>query len=173
MTINGTTSSRPYGFHSKDHVLPKAIAGIFCCLVLGFASLAPAQITVTAMPALSQAAAACSSMSLGNGASLNGFIPFPSTNVWNTNIALAPVDPNSATIVSAPGFADWYLHPDFGSESESGIPYVVVDSTMTPAVPISVLDYASQSDVVVAPYPITAPIQGAPADCSGWPDAHN
>ena len=113
----------------------------------------------------------CSVMSLGNGASLNGFVPFPSTNAWNTNIVSAPVDPNSAAIVAAPGFAGWYLHPDFGSESaDGGIPYVVVDSTTTPAVPINVIDYASQSDVVVAPFPITAPIEGNPADCSGWPD---
>ena len=32
-------------------------------------------------------AGACSGMSLGNGASLNGFVPFPRTNAWNTNIA--------------------------------------------------------------------------------------
>ena len=38
----------------------------------------------------------CSGMSLGNNANLNGFVPFPATNAWNTNIASAPVDPNSA-----------------------------------------------------------------------------
>ena len=118
-------------------------------------------------------APSCSGMSLGNGASLNGFIPFPSINAWNTNIVSASVDPNSATIVTAPGFAGWYLHPDFGAESSSGIPYVVVDSTATPTVSLNVIDSASQSDVVVAPYPITAPIQGNPADCSGWPDTYN
>ncbi|MGA2351778.1 MAG: chitobiase/beta-hexosaminidase C-terminal domain-containing protein [Terracidiphilus sp.] len=115
----------------------------------------------------------CAGMALGNNASLNGFVPFPSTNVWNTNIASAPVDPNSAMITSAPEFAGFYLHPDFGSESYYGIPYVVVDSTITPTVPINVIDYASQSDVVVAPYPITAPIEAYPADCSGWPDSDN
>ena len=115
----------------------------------------------------------CSGMSLGDNANLNGFVPFPSTNVWNTNIASAPVDPNSAAITSAAGFAGLYLHPDFGSESTYGIPYVVVDSTITPSVPINVIDYAAQSDVVVAPYPATAPIEGYPADCSGWPDTYN
>ena len=118
-------------------------------------------------------APSCSEMSLGNGASLNGFIPFPSTNAWNTNIASALVDPNSAAIVAAPGFAGWYLHPDFGAESESGIPYVVVDSTATPTVSLNVTDSAFQSDVVVAPYPVTAPIEGSPADCSDWPDTNN
>jgi hypothetical protein len=52
-----------------------------------------------------------------------------------------------------------------------GIPYVVVDSGSTPLVPISVVDYASESDVALAPFPIAAPIEGAPADCAGWPDA--
>src|ERR1035438_1514526 len=85
----------------------------------------------------------CSGMSLGNNASLNGFVPFPATNVWNTNIASALVDPNSATITGAAGFAGLYLHPDFGSTY--GMPYVVVDSTITPAVPINVIDYASES----------------------------
>ena len=40
------------------------------------------------------------------------------------------------------------------------------------SVPISVVDYASESDVAVAPFPITAPIEGAPADCDGWPDTY-
>jgi hypothetical protein len=101
----------------------------------------------------SAAAAACSGMSLGNGAGLNGFVPFPSTNAWNTNVASLTPDKNSAAIVAASGFEG-------------------VDSTITPSVPINVIDYASESDVVVAPYPATAPIEGAPADCSGWPDTY-
>jgi hypothetical protein len=117
-------------------------------------------------------AQSCSGMSLGTNASLNGFVPFPADNAWNTNIASAPLDPNSATITSASGFAGLHLHPDFGSESGFGFPYVVVDSSVTSSVPINVIDYASESDVVVAPYPITAPIEGNPADCLGWPDTY-
>jgi len=135
------------------HVLGRAA---FALLLLGAAASASAQ--------------SCVGMSLGNNASLNGFVPFPATNVWNTNIAAAPVDPNSSAITSASGFAGLHLHHDFWSTY--GMPYVVVDSTTTPSVPINVLDYASQSDVVVAPYPATAPIEGAPADCSGWPDTY-
>ncbi|MGC9158698.1 MAG: chitobiase/beta-hexosaminidase C-terminal domain-containing protein [Terracidiphilus sp.] len=117
-------------------------------------------------------------MSLGDDASLNGFVPFPATNAWNTNIAAAPVDPNSAVIVAAAGFEGLATHVNFGSSpSDGGIPYVVVDSTETPSVPIDVVAYADQSDVVVAPFPITAPIEGSPADCTGGPgnyvgDAH-
>lgn len=112
----------------------------------------------------------CAGMSLGNGASLNGFVPFPATNLWNTNIANAPLDPQSEAITAAPGFAGLHLHPDFGSDMSYGIPYVVVDSTVTPFVPINVIDYPDQSDVLVAPYPATAPLEGLPTDCSGWPD---
>jgi len=112
----------------------------------------------------------CAGMSLGQNANLNGFVPFPAKNAWNTNIASAPVDADSPSITSASGFAGLALHPDFGSESDMGMYYLVVDSTQTPSVPVNVLDYASQSDVLVAPYPDTSPIEGSPAECSSWPD---
>lgn len=116
----------------------------------------------------------CSKMSTGDEASLNGFVPFPSTSVWNTDISSAALDPNNALITSAAGFAGLHLHHDFSSVAGGnyGIPYVVVDSGSTPLVPISVVDYASESDVASAPFPITAPIEGSPADCSGWPDTY-
>jgi hypothetical protein len=133
------------------------VIGVFALLLLCAAGTAGAQ--------------SCSGMSLGANASLNGFVPFPSTNAWNTNIASAPVDPDSATITAQGGFAGLNLHPDFGS-SGYGIPYVVVDSSITPMVPIDVIDYANESDVVVAPYPSNAPIEGSPVDCSGWPDTY-
>jgi hypothetical protein len=112
-------------------------------------------------------------MSLGDAANLNGFVPFPASDAWNTNIASAAVDPNSAAITSASGFAGLHLHHDFGSTANGyGIPYTVVDSTTTPSTWINVIDYAGQSDVVAAPYPANAPIEGALADCSGWPDTY-
>lgn len=119
-------------------------------------------------------AAACKGMSLGDEASLNGFVPFPADYAWNTDISSAPLDPNNATITAAPEFAGFYLHPDFSSVSggDYGIPYTVVDSGTTPFVPINVIDYASESDVALAPFPATAPIEGSPADCSGWPDTY-
>jgi len=117
-------------------------------------------------------AQSCSNVSLGNNANLNGFVPFPASNAWNTNIANASVDVNSAAITSAAGFAGLNLHPDFGTDSEYGIPYMVVDSSATPSVSIDVVDYADESDVVVAPYPATAPIEGNQADCTGGPGAY-
>ena len=117
---------------------------------------------------------ACGKMSTGDNASLNGFVPFSASSAWNTDISSAPLDPNNASITSASGFAGLHLHHDFSSVAGGnyGIPYVVVDSSVTPSVPISVLDYATESDVARAPYPLSAPIEGSPADCVGWPDAY-
>jgi hypothetical protein len=117
-------------------------------------------------------AATCAGMSTGDGASLNGFVPFPASAAWNTDISSAPLDPNNAAITSAAGFAGLHLHHDFSSVAGGnyGIPYVVVDSSTTPLVPINVVSYASESDVAKAPFPITAPIEGSPADCTGGPN---
>lgn len=129
-----------------------------------------AQITIT----LPTAGQSCGNLSTGVNASLNGYLPFPPANAWNTDISSAPLDPNNTAITSAAGFAGLHLHHDFSSVAGGnyGIPYVVVDSSSTPLVPISVVDYASESDVAQAPFPITAPIEGSPADCTGWPDAY-
>ncbi|MGA3026414.1 MAG: hypothetical protein ABSF98_16740, partial [Bryobacteraceae bacterium] len=80
--------------------------------------------------------ASCANMSTGADASLNGFVPFPSTNAWNTDISSAPLDPNNYAITSAAGFAGLHLHHDFSSVAGGnyGIPYVVVDSSSTPLV---------------------------------------
>ncbi len=136
------------------------------------AQTATANLSLTIDPEVSPSA--CGGMSTGDEASLNGFVPFPADSPWNTNIADAPLDPNNDAITSAAGFAGLHLHHDFSSVAggDYGIPYVVVDSSVTPLVPINVIDYASQSDVADAPFPITAPIEGSPADCDGWPDTY-
>ncbi len=74
-------------------------------------------------------------MSLGDNASLNGFLPFTSTTAWNTDISSAPLDPNNTAITSAAGFAGLHLHHDWSSVAGGnyGIPYVVVDSSYNPA----------------------------------------
>jgi putative Ig domain-containing protein len=133
---------------------------------------ASANLSLTIDPEISPSA--CGGMSTGDNASLNGFVPFPAGSLWNTDVSSAPLDPNNTAITTAAGFAGLHLHHDFSSVAggDYGIPYVVVDSSATPLVPINVIDYASQSDVADAPFPITAPIEGAPADCDGWPDTY-
>jgi hypothetical protein len=100
--------------------------------------------------------------SLGVGASLNGAVPFPADNAWNTNIANAPVDPNSNALIASIGL-NTGLHPDFGSGlyggSSIGIPYVVVSSSQ-PLVPINFVAYADESDPGPYPIPSNAPIEG-------------
>jgi hypothetical protein len=140
-------------------------------------------VTDSSTPALSQtgnlsltvnasAGPSCGSMSTGNGASLNGYVPFPSSNLWNTNIASAPVDPNSAAIIGA--LTGSHLHPDFSNVADGnyGIPYVVVDSSATTGVAITMTTYQSESDITLYPIPITAPIEGFPADCTVTGDDH-
>jgi len=77
-------------------------------------------------------AGTCAGMGLGQGASLNGFVPFPSTSLWNTDISSAQVDANSANIINFIG-STVTLHPDFGAgtfhNQTIGIPYQVVAGT--------------------------------------------
>jgi len=115
-----------------------------------------------------QAQSSCSGMSLGRGASLNGFIPFPADNAWNQNIANASVDPNSDAIINFIG-GSTPLHPDFGAGlyagSTIGIPYVVVSGN--PFVNIHFTAYGSESDPGPMPIPHNAPIEGYPHPGNG------
>jgi hypothetical protein len=117
----------------------------------------------------SQQASNCSQMSVGQGASLNGFLPFPSDNLWNKDISSSPVDSNSAAIISYIG-PTIGLHPDFGSGlyngSYMGIPYIVVDSTQPP-ISVNYTAFGSESDAGPMPIPLTAPIEGYPNPGTG------
>jgi len=97
-------------------------------------------------------------MSTGQTASLNGFVPFTSNNLWNTDISAAPVDPNSSTIMS-----NWVgsvnVHPDWGNDPSYGIPYVVVDGTQS-LVNINLNAYGDESDPGPMPVPASAPVEG-------------
>jgi hypothetical protein len=68
-------------------------------------------------------------MSLGANAPLNGYVPFPASNAFNTNIANTPDDPQDNAITSAAGFAGLHLHADWSTPADGdyGIPYIVVD----------------------------------------------
>ncbi len=110
----------------------------------------------------------CSGMALGIGASLNGFIPFAADNLWNQNIAGAPVDPNSDAIINFIG-GTTPLHPDFGSGlyagQSIGIPYVVVSGA--PPVKVTFTEYGDESDPGPMPVPPNAPIEGYPKPGNG------
>jgi len=112
---------------------------------------------------------ACNNIGLGQGASLNGFLPFPAGNAWNQDISTSAVDPNSATIITFIG-PSIGLHPDFGSGlyngSDIGIPYIVVGSSQAP-VNIDFTAYGDESDPGPMPVPANAPIEGDPNPGSG------
>jgi hypothetical protein len=117
---------------------------------------------------VSAQAQSCSGMSLGRGASLNGFTPFTADNAWNQDISSAPVDPNSANIINFIG-ATTPLHPDFGAGlyggQTIGIPYIVVSGS--PFVKINYTAYGSESDPGPMPVPANAPIEGYPHPGNG------
>jgi hypothetical protein len=100
--------------------------------------------------------------SLGIDASLNGAVPFPADNAWNTDVSKEKVDPNSDNLIASIGLGTG-LHPDFGSGTYGhaiiGIPYVVVDSSQAP-VPIKITLYRHESDPGPYPVPNDAPIEG-------------
>lgn len=112
---------------------------------------------------------ACNGIATGQGASLNGFVPFPADNAWNQDISSAPVDPNSDAIINFIG-PSIGLHPDFGSGeyngSSIGIPYVVVDSSQS-LVNIDFTAYGDESDPGPMPVPASAPIEGYPNPGNG------
>ena len=114
-------------------------------------------------------AGTCNGMSLGQGASLNGFVPFPADNAWNQNVSAAPADPNSAAIINFIG-AGIPVHPDFGAGlyngQSMGIPYLVVGSPQGP-VDINFTAYGGESDPGPMPIPLTAPIEGYPIPGNG------
>jgi len=125
-------------------------------------------VTVTAQsggnPPPPPPASACSGISVGQGGSLNGFLPFPTDNLWNQNVATAPVDPNSAVIINFIGGTD-PVHPDFGAGqfdgSIIGIPYFVVGASQAP-VTINLTDFADESDPGPMPVPANALVEGDP-----------
>jgi len=132
-------------------------------------STATATTTVT-LGGTAPSYASLSGADLGPGASLNGALPFPADNPWNTDISAAPVDPASGTLIASIGLSAG-LHPDFGSGTYLGayigIPYIVVAGTQ-PLVPVAFQLYGDESDPGPYPIPADAPIEGAMADGSSF-----
>jgi len=133
------------------------------------AALSLSLVLLTLNPSLSAQNGACSGMSVGQLASLNGFLPFPQSSLWNTDISNAPVDPNSANIINYIG-SGVTLHPDFGSGKYAGqsigIPYQIVAGSQ-PDVTVNLRAYADESDPGPMPISPNALIEGYPKAGSG------
>ena len=99
---------------------------------------------------------------LGQNADLNGAVPFPADNDWNTDISHSDVDPNSDNLIASIGVGTG-LHPDFGSGTYHGaiigIPYYVVSDDQ-PYVKIKLKAYRDESDKGPFPIPPDALIEG-------------
>jgi len=112
---------------------------------------------------------ACSGIAIGQGASLNGFLPFPADNAWNQDVSGASIDPNSDAIINfiGPGVG---LHPDFGAGlyagSSIGIPYSVVGASPG-LVNVNFTAYGNESDPGPMPIPANAQIEGYPNPGNG------
>jgi hypothetical protein len=139
---------------------------------IGGALLAPVLLSAVLQgsigPAFAQAGT-CAGMTVGQLSSLNGFVPFAASSLWNTAISAAPVDANSANIINYIG-AGVTLHPDFGSGkwagSYIGIPYQVVAGSQTEAT-IQLEAYSDESDPGPMPVPSKALIEGYPKPGNG------
>src|SRR5260370_17143940 len=74
----------------------------------------------------------CAGMTVGQLTSLNGFVPFDGSSLWNTDISSAPVDSNSANIINYIG-SSVTLHPAFGAGTSTGpsirLPYPILPGT--------------------------------------------
>src|ERR1700758_4439345 len=133
-------------------------------------SLAFASVSILLLSgvAFSQAGT-CSGMTVGQLTSLNGFVPFPSNSLWNTDISGAPVDPNSTNYINFIG-STVTLHPDFGAgtfhNQTIGIPYQVVAGTQA-KVTVTLGAFASESDPGPEPIPYNALIEGYPKPGNG------
>ncbi len=119
-------------------------------------------------PAFSQAGT-CAGMTVGQLSNLNGFVPFQTSSLWNTDISNAPVDPNSANYIRFIG-TTVTLHPDFGAGTVQnqtiGIPYQVVAGTQA-KVKVALGDFADESDPGPEPIPSNALIEGYPKPGNG------
>jgi hypothetical protein len=85
---------------------------------------------------------------------------FPPDNPWNRDVSADPVHPGSDTFINAILTGNnKFLHADFGSNLDYGIPYVVVPGNQ-PKVAIAFTDYGDESDPGPYPVPKDAPVEG-------------
>jgi hypothetical protein len=134
-----------------------------------FAIATAAFIAMAASPPALAQSPACGAMTPGQLTSLNGYVPFPADDLWNTDVSNANVDPNSANIIDYIG-ANVTLHADFGSgdyaRSSIGIPYQVVAGTQA-KVNVKFTAYGDESDPGPMPIPPKALVEGYPHPGNG------
>jgi hypothetical protein len=96
--------------------------------------------------------------SVVGGASVGGCPLFPADNPWRRDVSKDAVDPRSGDYIDSMMEGGNHLHPDFGSNPDYGIPYVVVPKSQK-KVPITFTDYGDESDPGPYPVPLDAPVE--------------
>jgi len=98
------------------------------------------------------------------GPTLGGCSIFPPDNPWNTDISAYAVHPNSAAFIADINMTgNQFLHADFGSNPDYGIPYVVVPGSQ---ISVTITYYpppdgfGDESDPGPYPIPPDAPVEG-------------
>ena len=163
LTLNGTATT---GIGTN---ISPMITTTYTLVATNSTGSAAASVTVT-LGTLMLTYGNMSAANFGAGANLNGAIPFPASNAWNTDMSTSPVDTNSSALISSIGLGTG-LHPDFGaglySGAPIGIPYIVVTRSQ-PTATIIFVSYADESDPGPYPVPMNAPIEGQQADGSAF-----
>jgi hypothetical protein len=90
------------------------------------------------------------------GASIGGCQLFPSDNAWRRDVSSDPLDPRSDAYIASISSGGSFLHPDFGSDPDFGIPFVVVPTDQK-LVRIKFTEFADESDPGPYPVPRDAP----------------
>ena len=91
------------------------------------------------------------------GASIGGCPLFPADNAWRRDVSSDPVDPRSDAYIRSIGDGA-FVHPDFGSNPDYGIPYVVVPGDQK-KVRITFTEYGDESDPGPYPVPLDARVE--------------
>lgn len=134
-----------------------AIAGGLLAVATSGEPPAPAAPSSTADP---PAVMSRGAVRLGaSGPTLGGCPMFPADNPWNQRVDGLPLRADSAAIIARiQGFGRQNLHPDFGSNPDYGIPFVVVPADQ-PLVPVTYVAYGDESDPGPFPVPLDAPVE--------------
>lgn len=93
---------------------------------------------------------------------IGGCQVFPADNPWNldvSDVSQYPVHSNSDIFIRAMSTHKKFLHADFGTPAQYGIPFVVVDNSQ-PFVQITYDAYGNESDPGPFPIPADAPVEG-------------
>jgi hypothetical protein len=98
-----------------------------------------------------------------NGGKIAGCQIFPLDNVWNTPVNALPRDAKSDLYIASMG-PQRKLHPDFGSDLNSGIPLTILTPNTT-GTKVS-FDYKDDSDAGMYPIPSNVTIEGG-SDSTG------